>query len=148
MITENKLKHSLQVAVVCRELANSLGLDDEKVNACFVMGFLHDIGYQDCTNTVDHPSIGKSLIESYIKYAEECTSAIGHHGRVFEGLSVFDVILNYADLSVNSSGSIVTHEERLNNIKQRYGVSSEQYLNAKKELSCVINALDEYKLKD
>lgn len=30
MITENKLKHSLQVAILCMGLAESLGLDEEK----------------------------------------------------------------------------------------------------------------------
>ena len=145
MITENKLKHSLQVAILCMELAESLGLDKEKVDACFVMGFVHDIGYQDCLNTVDHPNTGKSMIDAFIKYSKECTSAIGHHGRIFENLSIFDVVLNYADLSVNSLGDRVSHDERLDDIKQRYGVDSEQYFNAQKELKCVIDAIKRYK---
>lgn len=145
MITDNKLKHSLQVAVVCREFAKSLGLDDDKVDACFVMGFLHDIGYQDCSTTEEHPKLGKCMIDSFLKYSEDCTSAIGNHGRIFDDLSVFDLVLNYADLSVNSEGTKVNHLDRLSDIKQRYGADSRQYLNAQKMLECINNELLRFK---
>lgn len=110
------------------------------------MGFIHDIGYQDCLNTVDHPNIGKSMIDAFLKYSKECTSVIEHHGRIFENLTIFDVVLNYTDLLVNSLGDRVSHDERLNDIKQRYAVDSEQYFNAQKELECIIDAIKMYKI--
>lgn len=41
-------------------------------------------------------------------------------------------ILNQADMQIDKSGNEVTYDERLEDIKQRYGINSIQYINSKK----------------
>ena len=50
MISENKIKHILGVARRCKEIAKKQGLSEQEQNACYVMGFLHDIGYDNLTD--------------------------------------------------------------------------------------------------
>ena len=51
-ISERKLKHSLEVARECKNLANQIKKDEAFANAAFVMGFLHDIGYEICGDNI------------------------------------------------------------------------------------------------
>jgi len=40
--------------------------------------------------------------------------------------------LNQADMQIDKSGNEVSYEERLEDIKQRYGINSIQYINSRK----------------
>lgn len=118
MISNNKLKHSLGVAKVCRQYG------EEYCDALFVMGFLHDIGYDKSPDT-SHPSVGGSMIESFIKYPE-MLEAIKNHGKKFKDLNTVDTILNMSDLTVSYNGKPCTVYERLDG----YGEDSEHFKNA------------------
>lgn len=128
MISENKLKHSSGVARACRQLGESKGLNVDMCDALFVMGFLHDVGYEIAPDT-NHPKVGASMIDSFIKNPE-MLEAIRHHGKKFENLSDFDKILNEADLTISYDGKPCSVESRLLGIQTRYGKDSEHYKNA------------------
>lgn len=129
MISGNKLRHSLGVARACQQYAKDIGVDEEYCDALFVMGFLHDIGYEKSPDT-NHPSVGGNMIDSFIKHPE-LLEAIKNHGKKFENLSQADTILNTADLTVSYNGKPCTVWERLDGIKERYGEDSEHYENAR-----------------
>lgn len=128
MISENKLKHSLGVARACKKLGEGKGFNADACDALFVMGFLHDIGYEIAPNT-SHPKVGATMIDSFIENPE-MLEAIRHHGKKFDNLSDFDKILNEADLTISYNGEPCSVESRLFGIQTRYGKDSEHYKNA------------------
>ena len=129
MISGNKLKHSIGVARACRQYGKDIHTDEEYCDALFVMGFLHDIGYEKSPD-ISHPSIGGSMIEAFLKHPE-MLEAIKYHGKKFENLSKVDTILNTADLTVSYNGKPCTAWERLEGIKKCYGKDSDHYKNAR-----------------
>lgn len=130
MISENKMKHILGVARRCAELANEKNLSPEMHDACFIMGFLHDIGYEYSLDVVNHPQDGYDMLNHALQYQDEILQAIKKHGRKYDNLSVFDEILNEADLTVNYKGEPVTIPERLKQIKHKHGENAEHYKHA------------------
>lgn len=128
MISGNKLRHSLGVARACQQYGKDIHADEEYCDALFIMGFLHDIGYEKSPDT-SHPSVGGSMIDAFLKYPE-MLEAIRHHGKKLENLNKVDTILNTADLTVSYNGKPCTVYERLEGIKKRYGDDSEHYKNA------------------
>lgn len=131
MITENKLIHSMGVARRCRELAVEKNMPEDYCDAMFVMGLLHDVGYEDTTGR-GHSKRSAEMIGSFLKYSEEAADAVKMHGRKFNCMTDADIIINTADMTVSYDGTPVTIEERVSDIKRRYGESSEQYKNAVK----------------
>lgn len=167
MITEDKLKHSLSVAQKCQALATDAELNQEQQNACFVMGFLHDIGYRDVADMSkisEHPDYGYRIIRDFLNYKDNCIDAIDGHGK-YPSSNIWSYILNMADMTIDHTGKEVSIEDRLKSIKERYGEESSQYQNAQKtavfldthqylfkrrELTCltfVLNKSDEEKLE-
>ena len=147
MITNNKLRHILGVAIRCKELAEENGLSEEEQNACFIMGFLHDVGYSNLFGSKDlssHPEVGYSMIKDFNKH-EEALEAIKNHGRAYDNLTVYDKILNTADLEVNYYGERVSFEERLEDIASRHDIYSEHYQMAIKQVEAIKNCGDKYK---
>lgn len=118
MISGNKLRHSLGVAKACQQYGRDMHKSEEYCDALFVMGFLHDIGYEKSPDT-SHPSVGYNMIESFIKY-------IKNHGKKFKDLNTVDTILNMSDLTVSYNGVY----ERLDGIKKCCGEDSEHFKNA------------------
>ena len=123
-ISENKLLHIIGVARECERLAKEAGLTEREQTACFVMGFLHDIGYERTTpdNATEHPYIGE---------------AIRAHGHKFENLSIYDRILNQADLTTDFRGNHVTIDERLDSIAFKYGKANKHYITAVKQANTI-----------
>lgn len=70
-ISENKLLHIIGVARECERLAKEAGMTEKEQAACFVMGFLHDIGYERTTpdNATEHPYIGADMITDFLETA-------------------------------------------------------------------------------
>ena len=130
MISENKLKHMRAVAEKCEALAKEKGLSIAEQNACFVMGLLHDIGYAHCDETTNHPEQSYIMLVGAIQNSHNILPAIRYHGRKYENLTVFDEILNLADLTTNYDGNDVTIEERLQSIAEHHGKESEHYQHA------------------
>lgn len=136
MISGNKLRHSLGVAKACQQYGREMHKSEEYCDALFVMGFLHDIGYEKSPDTC-HPSVGGSMIESFIKHPE-MLEAIKTHGKKFENLNTIDTILNMSDLTVSYNGKPCTVHERLEGIKESCGEDSEHFKNA----MLLVKALD------
>jgi len=124
---ENRLKHSLAVANKMVELNN--GTDKENV---FLIGYLHDIGYDFLENRNDtsiHNKIGGEILKkSRFKYWKE----VYYHGDLNpEYKSDYLNLLNTADMMIDSKGNDVGFNKRLEDIMCRYGDSSEVYIKAK-----------------
>ena len=125
MINEDKLKHSLAVARKMVEIAKSNNLSDEEIKNCFIIGYLHDIGYEFTENGVEHNIIGGEILkETNFKYWKE----VYYHGEVDTSYeSLYLDILNQADMQIDKYGNDVGYKNRLEDIKSRYGVDSKVY---------------------
>lgn len=122
---EDRIKHSFAVARKMKQIAIDLGLNDEEINDCFVIGFTHDIGYEFATNKMGHNKIGGEILKrNNFKYWKE----IYYHGETeIEYESLYLDILNQADLQIDRYGNDVGYDKRLEDIKSRYGETSIVY---------------------
>ena len=102
-------------------------LREEDCQKAFMIGYLHDIGYEFSLNAKQHPETGYYLIKQTLGIE---ISEIRDHGNPECEQNLFLAILNEADLTVNSEGIVVSVEERLEDIGKRYSLTSEQYINA------------------
>lgn len=125
MISKDRIQHILHVANLMKEKAESLGLDKEEM---FTLGLLHDIGYE-YTNNDEHRIIGFKILEKQnYKYAKE----VLYHGKPNSEYSSKALdLLNYADMHIDNKGNYVSFEQRLEDIKNRRGVSSQAFTNSK-----------------
>lgn len=133
-ITAHKIMHMLAVARKCYTLAREkYELSETTARKCFVMGLLHDIGYEFSDSASTHPEVGADMLNS-LNVSQFCAivDAVRNHGKIYEmeNVTKWDYILNEADLTVDSKGNNVSIEERLDDIKGRYGKSSTQYKDA------------------
>lgn len=125
MITNERMAHSMAVARKMKEIANS---DPQKypVNPeeAFILGILHDIGYEFSAEQKDHGRIGGELLKNQgYQYWQE----IYFHGTTQDKFtSPMLNLLNYADMTTGPQGQSLTVEERIQDIENRYGASSWQ----------------------
>lgn len=141
MISQNKLKHTISVARKCKQIAKNKHLSEELQDACFVMGFLHDIGYEKCDekNISHHPIDSYNMILNFLQHKDEILSAIYSHGTKYDNLTIFDEILNTADLTTSYDGTDVSIEHRLNAIKTRHGETSTHYQHAMQQSNALLH---------
>ncbi len=127
-ITTNRLRHSLEVARLMRELALQKNWGEERSQEMFVLGYLHDIGYEFCETQIEHPTIGgKILKDQGYKYWRE----VSFHGLLTDNFSSDELdLLNTADMMIDSHGDNVGVQRRLEDIGERYGRLSTQYQDA------------------
>jgi len=130
----DRLIHSYAVANKMVELGKEQNLLDEQLRELFLLGYLHDIGYQFGINE-NHNVIGGNLLKnSNYKYWKE----VYYHGIPnSEYKSLYLDILNTADMMIDKCGNDVGFDKRLDDIKNRYGENSIQYKNCVK----IINEL-------
>ncbi len=124
----NRNLHSLMVAKKMKELANSKHYDSDFAEDMFMLGLVHDIGYEFCNDKKLHNKVGGELLKrnGYNYYKE-----VYFHGDPNCSYSSIALdFLNTADLMTNQNGEYVSIENRLEDIKCRYGKSSVQYNNA------------------
>lgn len=127
MLNENKIRHIVQVAQETRYwLDKVLPKEDrhreEKLDAAFVMGLLHDIGYDkldEDDNPTRHAEISAEMATHFVAHADELVAAIKNHGHD-ECESLFAYALNKADLTVDSHGGMVDMLERVEKIERDY----------------------------
>lgn len=139
-ISDNKLKHMLGVARNCKKLAAQRNMTPDMQNACFIMGLLHDIGYENCETDAPtkHPKESYKMICDFEAYKYYILSAIKSHGNKYENLTAFDEILNEADLTTNFDGSEISIEDRIANLQKLYGEDSTHYQHAKKQAEIIL----------
>lgn len=124
----NRLLHSAAVARKAYNIAKSEGYDEAFCNKMFMIGYLHDIGYE-FSNSTTHAAASAELVSS-ICNDDVVLNAIKYHGKHIENQTVEWKILNIADMTIDYDGTEVDIKTRLNNIKKRYGEQSAQYLAA------------------
>ena len=126
MITQNRWQHILSVARKAKNLALKLRPKDEQfAQDMFLLGMLHDIGYEFCNDVCNHGAIGGKILErSKYKHWQE----VANHGNVtIDNMSDELFILNYADMTTGSNGEDFSFDERLKDIADRYGADSSAY---------------------
>ena len=128
-ISNERLKHSLEVARLMKKLSEDAGWSGEKCEEMFVLGYLHDIGYEFSEQQCDHASVGGEMLRKQeYKYWRE----VFYHGKLDADYASDELtMLNRADMSVDSKGQNVGTELRLKDIADRYGEKSRQYIEAK-----------------
>lgn len=139
---ENRLRHCRGVGVRASELGCALfGWSDEKCREMFVMGYLHDIGYQFAHEQSEHEELGGDLLRSlgFTYWAE-----IFHHGNPDSAYQSNELlVLNLADMLTSKDGSATTIPARLEDIASRYGVESTQYVAAKRLAEVLVAQVQE-----
>lgn len=129
-ITEDRIKHSLAVAKKMKSLAIAFPKKYKcNPDEAFVLGWLHDIGYEFSSEQSEHAKKGGLVlkIQNY-KYWKE----IYYHG-ISQNEYDSDMLrlLNYVDMLTGPDGAYVTIDERIKNITLRYGENSVQETDAK-----------------
>ena len=132
----DRIAHSLFVAKKMIEIGKEFMLKESELQDLFVLGYNHDIGYEFCSNNIEHNIVGgKILKDNGYKYWKE----VYYHGNpTSEYQSLFLKILNMADMQIDKYGNDVGYEKRLQDIKIRYGENSIQYINADKIIKSII----------
>lgn len=126
-IDENRIKHSLGVARRCYEIAKKLGFSEAEARNMFLLGYVHDIGYEFGDNR-SHPIIGSEILRnSNYKYDREIAE---HSSNVGDRASLELLILQKADMTVDGTGNVCSIEKRLDTIKEKYGDKSKMFLDA------------------
>ena len=125
MISNKRKQHIFAVASLMKEKAPLLGLD---ANEMYLLGYLHDIGYESDESATHNITGGNLLKQCGYKYFNE----VYYHGNPFSNYSSKELdLLNYCDMHIDCNGSLVTFNERLEDIKSRHGENSSAYNNAK-----------------
>lgn len=125
-ISKERIMHSLQVGRTTYLLSRDLfNWDEQKCRQMFVLGLVHDCGYEFSLDQTEHPSIGADILsECDYRFSEE----IRWHGIASSPYESDELlVLNIADLLTDKTGRTILLSERLGDIKERYGGSSTQY---------------------
>lgn len=133
MITSNRWQHILGVARKAKILALALKPNDEKYSEdMFLLGMLHDFGYEFTENGKKHAMVAGQILErSGYKYWQD---VVNHSEKATDNMSDETFIINCADLSVSPDGKDITIAERVEDIGRRHGKNSTQYLIAFEKL--------------
>lgn len=125
-LTSDRMTHSLMVARKMKEIANELYPDKKDFKKeMFVLGLVHDIGYEFCAFQPHHGKVGGEILKkNKYKYWRE----VYWHGRSESKYKSKALdILNIADLLTDAKGNEVTVEYRLEDVRERYGEDSFEY---------------------
>lgn len=129
-ISENRLRHSLGVARKAYRIAKDLGFNEAFCRKMFMLGWVHDVGYEFTENQADHSFVSANLVSLLTNNQSKSIQAVKHHGRYISHPTDEWRILNMADMQIDVEGSEVDVSKRLNGIKEKYGEHSDQYLTA------------------
>ena len=124
----DRLKHCLAVARKMKAIAESIDGFPYPPEDMFYLGLLHDVAYEFVDTQEEHEHCGGEILRNNgYRYWKE----VYYHGNPdIDYCSRALDLLNYADLTTDTSGMDTTIDARLNDIAQRYGPDSAQYQNA------------------
>lgn len=138
-MSDDLLHHSLGVARKAYKIALERGRGEMFARKLWLLAWLHDIGYEFSERAEDHASVSACLVMNAVHgaFIEDFVfggdyQAIRSHGQAVRHPSEEWLILNLADMTTDSTGKDVTFEERAEDIKERHGEDSWQYLNFRK----------------
>lgn len=139
-ISEDRLHHIIGVARKAYQLAKSMDCDEDFARKMFMVGWVHDVGYEFSKEQAEHPGISSEMLHQLVcsnkiydtSVSSKTTHAIQHHGRYSDDAvsNLAWKIINLADMQIDSKGNEVDAMDRLADIKERYGEHSDQYLTA------------------
>lgn len=126
MISESRWQHILAVARKARKFALIMKPGDkEYAQDMFLLGLLHDIGYEFAESNAEHARIGGEILKrSNYKYWQEISL---HGNETIEDMSDELFILNLADMTTGPHGEDFTFDERLQEIAVRFGKETPPY---------------------
>lgn len=138
-MTNDRLKHSLSVAKKMKEIVKGKKqIYKFSPDEAFILGMLHDIGYEFCITQEEHAHIGGEVLKNQgYKFWKE----IYFHGVPQEEYSSAELwLLNYVDMITHPNGEYISIHERIEDIEKRYGKDSLQVEEAR-ELAKILNYL-------
>jgi predicted hydrolase (HD superfamily) len=128
-ISNDRLNHMIGVARKMVSIGKEeYNFDEEECQELFVLGLLHDIGYEYSKEMSEHPKKGSDILKRLGYRDYKCVEYHGDSNSAYS--SKYLDILNKADLSVDNKGNFVSFDERIEYIKNKYGKNSEEYRNA------------------
>lgn len=103
----------------------------------FLLGFLHDIGYEFAEDQKEHAKVGGLLLKRQnYKYWQE----IYYHGFAQKEYDTPELwLLNYVDMITSPTGDYITVKQRIDDIADRYGNDSWQ-IKESVDLSIMLDA--------
>ena len=133
MITEDRLHHIIGVARKAYKIAINMGYDETFAKKCFMLGWNHDIGYEFASSENHATESAKMilLLEDTINPSDldkKSYLAIKYHSNYPNDITDEYKILTMADMQVDSKGNECDVIDRLNDIKNRYGSTSNEYI--------------------
>lgn len=132
------MKHCLSVA---RKMQDIVERNPEKYDIssedAFLLGFLHDIGYEFAEDQKEHAKVGGLLLKRQnYKYWQE----IYYHGFAQKEYDTPELwLLNYVDMITSPTGDYITVRQRIDDIADRYGNDSWQ-IKESVDLSIMLDA--------
>lgn len=121
----NRYKHCYGVGKRMYAYAKYMWHWDEK-RCCemFVLGNLHDIGYELDPDAFDHDWILASILDGSYKYVNE----IRYHSAYQTDYDSIELrLLYFADMTVDGAGNWCNLKERLQDLEKRHGKNSAVY---------------------
>mgnify|MGYP005754199349 CR=1 FL=1 len=130
-ISQDRLRHSIAVARKCSEIAKKeFSASKEYCEDMFVLGFVHDIGYEFSHKQTAHALCGGEVLRrNDYRYSNEVSNH-GEAGHVADSREQY--ILDKADMMTSPKGEPISISDRLDDIATRYGKGSIQYAEAAK----------------
>ena len=124
MITEDRWNHILGVARQAARFAEKFfSADANKKREMFLLGMLHDIGYEFAETGRQHAVVGGEILRG-TGYAQ--WRAVAAHGDPdVEEMTDELFLLNCADMTIGPKGEMMTMEERLQEVGERFGRESD-----------------------
>lgn len=139
MISDSRIKHILKVAIKMKKyVAENPGKYSCTPDEAFLIGYLHDIGYEYTDIQTEHCYKGGEVLRDQgYKYWQE----IYYHGVPQEVyISPELTLLNYVDMTTSPNGEDITLQQRIDDIAVRYGKDSVQVKDAKKVIELIHKA--------
>ena len=102
--------------------------DEAFAEDMFLLGMLHDFGYEFAEEPSDHPAIGAEILKRQgYRYWKE----VADHGNI-NVTEVSDAlfVLSCADMTTGPHGERFTMQDRIDNMAQRYGRDSRHHKKA------------------
>ena len=126
MITQSRWQHILGVARKAKILADKLKPNDTQYDEdMFLLGIMHDLGYEFIKNNASHAAIGGEILKrTDYRYWQEVSL---HGDETVENMSDELFILNCADMSTGPNGEDFSFIERLEEIASRFGKDADAY---------------------
>ena len=130
-LSDSRLFHMRGVAYKSYKLArNVFKMEEDVARGLFVMGLTHDFAYAFVKNQTDHEHEGGRILElSGFNWAN---SVFNHGDPDVDNWTDELLILNLADMTTSPNGEPITIDQRLEDIKNRYGANSVQTTKARK----------------